>query len=64
MFGKGKINRDSTPAESKFESNLSGKDKENYATMNHDNAVRGIGETTQKGWSVTQVGVTDPNWKG
>lgn len=58
------INRSSTPAEQKFESNLSGEDKSNYAAMNHDNAVRGITESNNKGWHTTQVGVTDTNWEG
>lgn len=59
-----KINRSSTPAESKFENSLSGKAKDDYASMNHDNAVREITESNNEGWHTTQVGVTDPTWKG
>lgn len=59
-----KINRDSTPAESKFENSLSGEAKDNYVAMNHDNVVRRIADEALPGWHVTQVGVTDPNWKG
>lgn len=56
MFGKGKINRESTPAEKVFESGLSGEARENYAALNLESATNSVRESTPKGWSVNPFG--------
>lgn len=66
MFGKGKINRDSTKQEAALESSLTSEQRDLYAQSNLADATEAVRSSTPKGWSVNPFGSdsTDKNpWR-